>query len=407
LLTHTHTLTRTHPPPHYLTLSLQILAGHALNFWSEIAREESELMATAADEEKDPAEREVAVRTNKQIVKTNTKVLVDLIGHVLVSTANFEDDEDEANDLMETAIYTLSRVAAAAGSRGEIMDHVIAFVQSNFGSAEARRRDAAIMFLASVQEAVQPYTDQGVGASGEKVPVTVDKLAPFNAQLVPLVLTLLTGDASRPRDPSVTVRESICYYLKCVSEFHIEHAVTSSAALMALVAGMQAALQQEGKVAKQAAIAIQDIMEGVGRHGEDGEPMALLFPQQPAGFVAPAGSGAAFKTIFSGQPLYALINVLITKIGTPGTPEDVAYYCTDAASEVLRTCVRGSSEDQQIALGLLASIMGSLGATLAVAGKTPAIIAQEKQVQVHFQNLIVTCVCPPSGPSKGSARPAP
>ena len=372
----------------------QPLAARALDFWYAIADEEADLLAQFSDGELSAEERGAAQAANKRIVQGNTKVLTDLIFHVLLTAEAAEDEDDEVPNLMATATDTLSRVACASGRGGEIVAHILPFAQANFAHGEMKNRDAAIMSLASVQESVHPHACLPARPGKAAPPVNV--LAGVNAQVVGVLLGRLTGGAGGAgREPSATVRESICYYLSRVCESHLAHVTGTPEATLQLVGSLQAALEQDNKVAKQAAIALNNIFSGLNGRDTEGEAWDVLFVggAGAAGAAGAAGGGGArYRTIFTGQLLFNLIKTLVTKLGTPGTPEDVAKEFTTAAEELLRLCVRGAPEDQEITMGLVKMLMGPLATPIVLAGKDAATIAKEKAAQEYFLNMIYTCV---------------
>jgi hypothetical protein len=366
----------------------EALASRALDFWFEIADAEADLLAEASDADADAADRAAAAAKNQRIVATNVKVLTDLVGHVLITAPAAEDDEDEVPNLLGTAHAMLGRVAAAAGGAGVILPHLLPFAQEHFTSPAANRRDAAVMALAVIQGSVAadgavPPAARSGGASTQ-----LNALAPINAQLVPMCLSRLTGAgagagaAAVPREPSATVRESICFYLGQVAEAHLVHAAATPAALRALVEGLQAALAQEPKVCKQAAIALHNVFYAAGGEGGDADPAPTLFTE----------GAAAPRTAFAGLPLYNLLVALVGRVGAPATPVDVARECMECAEEVLRVCCRGAADDVDIALNLAKSVLPSLAAPVATAGRDAETVAGEKAKQDLFLNLIYTTI---------------
>ena len=254
------------------------IAVSAIEFWSAVAEEEQSMRLD------DPA--------NKRFIFTYIRDLVKMLTTLMARV-----DEDEAEDEYTTAqaaAVCLTHCAVAA--EDATLPPAMEFISSGFGHADWRVRDAATLAFGCVLE--------GPAQSA---------LAPLIAQALGTLVSRLAGAS---RDANATVRESTAWVLQRVLEQH-GHTVDARVHLAPLLTVTFAALDDEPRVAAQAANIVLTLSEHSGARCEatqampEGSPLSPYFEQLISKLLALSDT-PAWRTFKLRVNCFEAINGLIT-----------------------------------------------------------------------------------------------
>lgn len=210
-------------------------AVRAVEFWTTIAETEEELGPEDSG-------------NNKYIV-TALKALVEMLTGLMLTVG--EDDGEDVYGPSQAAASCLGAVAKVA--QDAVLDHVMPFVNSSFGSASWQAREAATLAMGVVMEGPDPAVVGGL--INKALPAMLDRLTP----------------GAPGRDPSVPVRDTTAWTIGHAFECLFDH-LDMTSLFARTVTTLDAALDDEARVAQNAAYALHNIAAQCGYHvNEAGE----------------------------------------------------------------------------------------------------------------------------------------
>jgi len=157
----------------------------AMEFWSTICDEELFIQDLAADGQ--PSER-----PNLNLIQKALQCLVPLLTETL--TRQEDEEDDDTWNLAMAAGTCLGLVAQVA--QDHCVDLVIGFIKENFGNANWKYREAAVLAYGSIME------------------------GPTSEKMRPLVMQSYGSLVGALQDPSVAVRDTIAWTLGRIAQFH-------------------------------------------------------------------------------------------------------------------------------------------------------------------------------------------
>ena len=259
-------------------------AVRAVEFWTTIAEEEDNL---GADDE-----------GNRKYILTALKALVEMLTSLMMTQS--EDDGDDTYSPAQAAGNCLAAVAKVAGDA--VLEHVMPFVNSSFGSADWHAREAATLALGVVLE----------GPSH-------DKLGPLLNKAIPAMLERLVKGGPG-FDPSVPVRDTTAWTVGKAYEVLFD-SLDLASLFQRSIEVLNGSLDDEPRVAQNVAYALHNIASNTGRHENDAGSTPLSpFLMQLIGHLMARCDKDDWDEANLRTACYETINMIVENAGEADKP---------------------------------------------------------------------------------------
>jgi importin subunit beta-1 len=305
-------------------------AVRALDFWTTIAEEEERLGGDDED--------------NRKYILTALQPLVAMLTGLMCTQS--EEDGEDTYSTAQAAGSCLAAVAKVAGDA--VLEHVMPFVNGSFGSGDWHAREAATLALGVVLEGPAPAT-----------------LAPLINKALPPMLDRL-APAGAGRDPSAPVRDTTAWTIG--KAFEVLFDSLDQAALFArTVEVLNAALDDEPRVAQNAAYALHNIASHTGAHENDGGATPLSpYLMTLIGHLMGRCDRDDWDECNLRTACYETINMIVENAGTGDAPI-LGRLLEEAAKRLQASLAKPiTSSDEREEQGGLQVLLTALIQTIAV-----------------------------------------
>jgi len=305
----------------------EAVATSALGFWTEIAETEG----NAGEGE-----------PNHGFTAQALGPLVDMVTDIMATAAADVDDDEllEAYGVAEAAQMTLQAIAGAV--KDAVVDPVMRFINANFMSPDAKRRDAAIMAFGLIMEGPKPETLR----------------ARYIRDVLPHLFGRLKGGAAP--DASTAVRSSAGFALANIFEGHVE-VLNLGTELLPTVASLCAALEDEPAVVHQVTRALDNLVESASELDA----------------FSPDGGHATLMT----PVFYATINALMTRADKPDAEDSVIR--ADCYAAIATIVGNGAPADAPVLVALLGECVARVEASVGRMIVAPTAAARQAEASLH------------------------
>jgi importin subunit beta-1 len=242
------------------------VALQAIEFWSTVCEEETELMLEAAEASLLVSLQPFTCSQNSQAAEYNeapehesrffAKIALPEITPVLLTLLTQQDedaDEDEWNVSM-AAGTCLALLASAAGDN--LVPAVIPFIEANIRSTDWHAREAAVMAFGSLLDGPDPSV-----------------LAPLVDQALPLLIGMMT-------DADTHVKDTTAWTLGRVCDLLIG-AIKPDVHLHPLVSALVTGLGDSPRIAANACWALMNLADQLGSYYDDESAPTQSGPLSP------------------------------------------------------------------------------------------------------------------------------